>query len=260
MLGCKPVSTPMESVNSTKQQTGKALTDILSYQKLVGKLIYLSHTRPDICYSVSYVSQFMHSPTDIHLQAVMRILRYLKGSPGQGLFFKKTNCRDIQVFTDADWGGSKRDMRSTSGYGTFLWGNLVTWRSKKQAVVARSSAEAELRALALGICEGLWIKRVLKDLHQDLAVSKIKAFCDNISAIHMAENPVHHDKTKHVEIDRHFIREKLEEQSLSIEHIPSTEQIADIYTKAVTPGLFHRLLTKLGCTNVYIKLEEECRK
>lgn len=120
MLGCKSASTPMESVSASNLHTGKVISDVQSYQKLVGKLIYLSHTRPDICYAVSFVSQFMHSPTNIHLQAVMRILRYLKRSPGQGLFFGKHNCRDIQVYTDADWGGSKKDMRSTSGYSTFL--------------------------------------------------------------------------------------------------------------------------------------------
>lgn len=196
----------------------------LSYQRLVGKLIYLSHTRPDICYAVSYVSQYMHSPTNCHLSAVMRILRYLKGAPGQGLFFKKTADKSISIFTDADWGGSKKDMRSTSGYATYLWGNLVTWRSKKQTVVARSSAEAELRALALGICEGLWIKRVLLDLGYIESIN-IRVYCDNMSAINMAENPMHHDKSKHVEIDRHFIKEKIEDKTISIQYIPSCEQV-----------------------------------
>lgn len=259
MLGCKPVSTPLEHGITTKDHSNEAvLSDIHSYQKLVGKLIYLSHTRPDICFAVSYVNQFMHSPTNFHLQVVMRILRYLKGAPGQGLFFGRHDCRDIKVYTDADWGGSKRDMRSTSGYCTYLWGNLITWRSKKQTVVARSSAEAELRALALGVCEGLWIKRVLKDLQQLDSSLQINAFCDNISAIHMAENPVHHDKTKHVEIDRHFIREKLEDLTLSIQHISSSEQVADILTKSLSPGIFHKLLSKLGCSNVYTKLEGGC--
>lgn len=139
-------------------------------------------------------------------------------------------------------------MRSTSGYITFLGGNLVTWRSKKQTVVAHSSAEAELRALALGLCEGLWIKSVLKDLHQLNSDLTINVYCDNVSAIHMAENPVHHDKMKHVEIDRHFIREKMEYQTLIIKHIYSSD----------SPGLFHKLLSKLGCTNIYVKLEGGC--
>lgn len=261
MAGCKPATAPLEVGKYSNTLSGTQLTDIASYQKLVGKLIYLSHTRLDICYSVSYVSQFMHAPTTDHLQTVMRILRYLKGALGQGLFFGKHKDRSIRVFTDADWGGSKGDMRSTSGYGTFVWGNLTIWRSKKQAVVARSSVEAELRALTLGICEGLWIKRVLKDLHLEtinpfISVdSPIFTYCDNISAIHMVENPIHHDKTKHVEIDRHFIREKLEDKTLYLKHVSSAEQVADILTKPVSPTIFRRLLSKLGCTNIYAKLE-----
>lgn len=149
-------------------------------------------------------------------------------------------------------------MRFTSGYCTFLWGNLVTWRSKKQTVVARSSAEAELRALALRLCEGLWIKRVLSDIHQLDTSLQIKAYCDNVYAIHMAKNPIHHDKTKHVEIDRHFISERLEDQTLKLEHVSSSEQVADVLTKPVVPGLFHNLLSKLGCSNIYTKLEGEC--
>lgn len=131
MLGCKRASTHLDSSCTSENNVGTVLADIHSYQKLVGKLIYLSHTRPDICYSVSYVSQFMHSPTDVHFKAVIRILRYLKGAPGQGLFFRKQADRTVNVYTDADWGGSKKDMRSTLGYCSYVWGNLVAWRSKK---------------------------------------------------------------------------------------------------------------------------------
>ena len=156
MLGCKPSETPIEAGKKIGD-AGKPV-DKDRYQRLVGKLIYLSHTRPDIAFAVSVVSQHMHSPKEAHLEASYRILRYLKGSPGKGLFFKKSEKRQIEVFTDADWAGSIEDRRSTTGYCTFVWGNLVTWRSKKQNVVARSSAEAEFRAVAQGICEGLWLK------------------------------------------------------------------------------------------------------
>lgn len=126
-------------------------------------------------------------------------------------------------------------------------------------VVARSSAEAELRTLSLGVCEGIWITRVLKDLYQNTTGTPIQVFCDNVSAIHMAENPIHHDKTKHVQIDRHFIREKFEDKSLCIWHISTSRQIADIFTKSVAPGIFHNLVSNLGCYNMYTKLERECR-
>lgn len=161
------------------------------------------------------------------------------------------------MFTDADWGGSRTDMRSTTGYGTFLWGNLITWRSKKQHVVSRSSAEAELRALALGLCEGLWVRRVLNDLGVHITLP-IQLYCDNISAIHMIENPIQHDKSKHIEIDRHFIREKIEAKVIQILHVSSQQQVADIFTKAVSIKIFYNLLSKLGCINLYTKLERAC--
>ena len=164
MLGCKPIDTPMDSQKKLGIEKESTPVDRGRYQRLVGRLIYLSHTRPDIGFAVSAVSQFMHSPTEEHMEAVYRILRYLKMTPGKGLFFRKTENRDTEVYSDADWAGNIIDRRSTSGYCSFVWGNLVTWRSKKQSVVARSSAEAEYRALAQGICEGIWIKRVLSEL------------------------------------------------------------------------------------------------
>ena len=153
MLGCKPADTLMDTNVKLDSKKASKLIDKGRFQRLVGKLIYLSHTRPDISFAVSYVSQFMHAPTEEHMNAVTQVLRYLKGSPGRGLFFKKTLNRSIEAYTDADWAGSVTDRRSTSGYCSFVWGNLVTWRSKKQTVVARSSAEAELRSLAHGFCE-----------------------------------------------------------------------------------------------------------
>jgi hypothetical protein len=220
------------------------------YQRLVGKLIYLSHTRPDISFAVSTVSQFMNCPTEEHMEALYRILRYLKMTPGQGLFFQKSTSREIEIFTDADWAGSVTDRRSTSGYCTFVWGNLVTWRSKKQPVVSRSSAEAEFRALSQGICEGIWIKRVLHEIGI-LNSNPIKVLCDNQSAISIAKNPVHHDRTKHVEIDRHFIKENIENGTISLQYTPTSQQTADILTKAVPRKTFENLTSKLGLLNIY---------
>nr|CAN82240.1 hypothetical protein VITISV_044199 [Vitis vinifera] len=194
MLGCKPIDTLMDSQKKLGIEKESTPVDKGRYQRLVGRLIYLSHTRPDIDFVVSTVSQFMHSPIEEHMEAVYRILRYLKMTPGKGLFFRKTENRDIEVYSDADWAGNIIDRRSTSGYCSFVWGNLVTWRSKKQSVVARSSAKAEYRALAQGICEGIWIKRVLSELGQTSS-SPILMMCDNQAAISIAKNPVHHDRT-----------------------------------------------------------------
>jgi hypothetical protein len=143
MLECKPADTPIIQNNRLNEYPDQAPTDKGRYQRLVGKLIYLSHTRPDIAYAVSVVSQFMHNPSEDHIDAVIRILRYLKGSPGKGLMFSRNSHLKIKGYTDADWVGSISDRKSTSGYFMFVGGNLVTWRSKKQKVVALSSAEAE---------------------------------------------------------------------------------------------------------------------
>ena len=175
------------------------------YQRLWGKLIYLSHTRPDIAYPVSVISQFMHEPRQPHLNAVYRILHYLKGCPGKGILFRRGSKLTIEAFTDADYVGSIVDRRSTSGYCMFLGGNLVTWRSKKQNVVARSFAEAKFRALAQGLCEMLWLRIILTDLKVNWEEPMVLN-CDNKSTTSIAHNPVQHDRTKLVEIDRHFIK------------------------------------------------------
>ncbi|RVW45092.1 Retrovirus-related Pol polyprotein from transposon TNT 1-94 [Vitis vinifera] len=220
MLGCKPAETPMDTTVKLEESDGSAPVDKGRYQRLVGKLIYLSHTRPDIGFSVSVVSQFMNNPTEKHMTAVIRILRYLKMTPGKGLFFQRTTKKEIEIFSDVDWAGSVTDRRSTSGYCSFVWGNLVTWRSKKQSVVARSSAEAEFRAMAQ-------------------------------AAISIAKNPVHHDRTKHVEIDRHFIKEKIEEGVFKVSYTPTNCQTADILTKALARVNFEDLTGKLGMINIY---------
>ncbi|RVW86427.1 Retrovirus-related Pol polyprotein from transposon TNT 1-94 [Vitis vinifera] len=183
MLSCKPIETPIEQGGKGKSFDEESV-DKGRYQRLVGKLIYLSHTRPDIAFAVS------------------------QEKPGERTFFGKNEDRMVEVFTDPDWAGSVIDRKSTSGYCTQLWGNLVTWRSEKQSVVARSSAEAEYRAMAHGICEAIWIKQLLEELKISYEFP-MQLYCDNKATICIAHNPVRHDRTKHVEVDRHFITEKL---------------------------------------------------
>jgi hypothetical protein len=159
---------------------------------LVGKLIYLAHTRPDISYAVSVVSRYMHDPRVSHHEVVYQFLRYHKGCPGKGVLFSKKRHRRIEVYTDTDWAGCLDDRKSTSGYCGFVGGNLVSWRSKKQNVVARSTAEAEYRAMAHDVSEGLWLRRLLLEL--GLFEDKpIMLYCDNKAAINIANNPVQHD-------------------------------------------------------------------
>jgi Reverse transcriptase (RNA-dependent DNA polymerase) len=162
-LGCKPAKTPININAKLNSQDGETLEDINQYQRLVGKLIYLTVTRPDISFAVSLVSQFMHAPKTPHLDAINRILRYLKGTPGKGIWMKNNGTNDLYGYSDADWTGSF-DRKSTTGFCTFVGGNLVTWKSKKQNVVAQSSAEVEYQAMASTASELTWIKQLLVDL------------------------------------------------------------------------------------------------
>lgn len=249
MSACKPVDTPIDPNKKLGVVKDGTPVNVEQYQILVGRLIYLAHTRPDIAFAVSLVSQFMHCSYEEHLKAAYRILRYLKSCPGKGLLFKKSDSRSVESFTDADWGGSF-DGKSTSRYCTYVWGNLVTWRSKKKNVVARSTAEAEFRSMENGICELLWIKRVLEDLKKGIKLP-MKLFCDSKAAISISQNPVQHDRTKHVEIDRHFIKEKLEAGVICIPFVTSKEQTPDILTKGLFRPSFEFLVSKLGMYDIY---------
>lgn len=211
--------------------------DKVQYQKLIGKLLYLSHTRPDIGFAVGMLSRFMQKPRETHWKVAHRVLAYLKGTPGQGILLKRGGGLGIEVYTDADFAGSIVDRKSTTGYCTFIGGSLVTWRSKKQGVVARSSAEAEFRALAKGICEGIWIRSILSDLTGSPSIP-IVMHCDNKPAIAIAHDPVRHEETKHWEVDRHFIKEKIDLKVIRVVYVHTSEQVADILTKGLPGGLY----------------------
>jgi hypothetical protein len=214
MLECRPASTLIEQNHGLIADSGDPV-DKGRYQRLVGRLIYLSHTRPDIAYAVSIVSRYMHDPRSGHLDVVNRILRYLKGCPGKGILFSNHGHLRVEGYTDADWAGCLDDRRSTSGYCMFVGGNLVSWRSKKQSVVARSTAEAEFRAMASALCELMWLKILLAELRlwDD---TPLQLYCDNQATINLINNPVYHDRTKHVGIDRHFIKEKLDDRHFKL--------------------------------------------
>jgi Reverse transcriptase (RNA-dependent DNA polymerase) len=244
MLDCKPVDTPTKHNIKLGEFFNQTPVNKEVYQRLVGRLIYLSHTRSDIAYAVSIVSQFMHAPSEQHMEAVLWILRYLKGALGRGIFFRKNEHLRVEGYTDSDWAGDVIDRKSTSGYFTFVGGNLMTWRSKKQKVVALSSAEAEFRDIAKGLQELLWLRRVMGDLGFE-PKEAMNLFCDNKSAITISQNPIQHDRTKHIEVDRHFIRQNLEEEVIRLPHVRTEEQLAYILTKGVSSTIFHQTLRKL---------------
>ena len=218
------------------------------YQRLEGRLIYLAHTQPNITYSVSVISQFMHDPRAVHQQVVYRVLRYLKAYQGKGILVKRNSKIKCSVYTNADYVGSPVDRRSTTGYCTFVGGNLVSW-SKKQSVVARSSAKEEFRAMAVGVCK-LWVKIILEDLKFSWS-GHMRLHCDNKSAISIAHNLVQRDQTKRIEIHRHFIKEKLESGLICTPYVPTGHQLADVLTKGLSSDVFHDNISKLGMEDLY---------
>ncbi|GJR59853.1 putative RNA-directed DNA polymerase [Tanacetum coccineum] len=214
MLACKPYSTPVEANPENKKVISKfgddeALTGITHYQKLVGKIIYLTMTRPDISYAVHCLSQVMHSPMKSHLRLALRVLRYLKREHGLGITFRKSNNVDLKVFFDSDWAKCKVTRRYVTRYCVFMENSLVSWKSKKRVMVSRSSSEAEYRAMCNVCCKVMWIKKVLTDLHVDISLP-VEMNCDNSSAIQISANPILHERSKHFEIDLYFLREKVE--------------------------------------------------
>lgn len=249
MLGCRPALYPIDQRRKLGKDAGNSV-DKERYQRLVGRLIYLNHTRPDISFAVSVVSRYMHDPRKDHLDAVYQILRYLKGTPGKGLLFRNNGHTSIEAFCDSDWASCIDDRRSTSGYCIFVGGNLVSWKSKKQSVVARSTAEAEYRAMALGVAELLWVKSLLEELRMDWG-SHMRLWCDSNSAISIANNPVQHDRTKHIEIDRFFIKEKIDSGMLKLSHVSTEDQIADCLTKALNPIALTTLCNKMGLVDIF---------
>ncbi|RVW81800.1 Retrovirus-related Pol polyprotein from transposon RE1 [Vitis vinifera] len=249
-IGCKPVSTPMDP----NHKLGEAKEEPVVIKEctkgwLVGSYTLLTLGQ-NIAYSVSVISQFMHDPREPHLQAAYKVLHYLKGNPEKEILFKKNNTLALEAYTDADYASSLVDQRSTTGYCTFLGGNLVTWRSKKQNVVARSSAKSKFRVIAQGLCELLWLKIILDDLRIKWD-GPMKLYCDNKSAINIAHNPIQYDRTKPIEIDRHFIEEKLEEGIVCMSYVPSEHQLANILTKGLNSSMFHDLVFKLGMEDIY---------
>ncbi|RVW36316.1 Retrovirus-related Pol polyprotein from transposon RE1 [Vitis vinifera] len=224
MSGCQHVDTPIEEGLKLCVEPNQVSTDKGRYQRLVRRLMYLAHTRPDLTYALSVVSQYMHNPREQHMNAVMCILRYLKNAPRKEILFAKNV-----------------DHQS---------GNLVTWKSKKQNVVAHSSVEAEFWGRALGLCEALWLRLLLQDLGY-LFRQLIRLFYDNKVACDIAHNPIQHDHTKHVEVDIFFIKKKLDDKIVELPKIRSEDQLTDILTKAVSSRVFSKFLDKLGMCDIY---------
>ena len=204
----KYVDTPMDPNTKLLPIQGELIYDLEQSRRLVGKLNYLTVTHPNISFAFNVVSQFLNYPCEDHRNAVIRILKYIKGSFGKGFLYGSNNHKRVVCYSDADWARSLSDKRYTSGYCVSIGGNLILWKSKKQSVVARSSAEAEYRAMGLASYELVQLKQLLRELQFGDA-TQVTLVSDNQVVIHISSNPVFHESTKHIEIDCHFIREKI---------------------------------------------------
>jgi histone deacetylase 1/2 len=254
LLKCKPVTTPMSATTKLFQLDSPLLgsDDATDYRSIVGGLQYLTMTRPDISFSVNRVCQFLHSPTEEHLAAVKRILRFVKHTIGHGLLLRPSTSPAISAFSDADWAGDVDDRRSTGGFAVFYGGNLVAWSARKQATVSRSSTEAEYKAVANATAEVIWIEALLKELGVRQRSPPV-LWCDNIGATYLSTNPVFHARTKHIEIDFHFVRERVARKLLQVRFVSSKDQLADIFTKPLPLPLFDECKRNLNMSLVEIE-------
>eukprot|EP00253_Pinus_taeda_P004507 PITA_04507 len=214
---CKPATTPMEPGLKRSAQSSSLPVDETLFRQLVGSLIYLTATRPDISFAVSYISCFISNPI-------------------------------LSGYTDSDWAGSIDDRKSTTGYVFSLGSGAVTWTSKKQQAVALSSTKAEYRGAVKASCEAVWLRRMLADMHVS-QTGPTSLFCDNQRVLKLAKNLVFHERTKHVETHCHYIRQLVEDGSVQLRYVPTTEQLADIFTKPLDPDKFVKFRGSIGVVN-----------
>jgi histone deacetylase 1/2 len=252
MSQCKPIETPLAASEKISVTDGEKLgpQDATQYRSIVGALQYLTLTRPDLSFAVNKVCQFLHSPSLVHWGLVKRILRYVKGTIELGLRINKCTSTLISGFADADWAGCPDDRRSTGGLAVFLGSNLISWSARKQPTVSRSSTEAEYKALANVTAEVMWVRKLLDELgikHPPAA----RLWCDNLGATYLSSNPVFHARTKHIEIDFHFVREQVARKLLDVRFIHTGDQLADGFTKALPIRAFQKFKDNL---NLYKRL------
>ncbi|KAJ9542631.1 hypothetical protein OSB04_029137 [Centaurea solstitialis] len=247
LTSCTPMKTPMAPPLSLEKDSKGKPVDVTLYRGMIGSLLYLTASRPDIMYSTCLCACYQAEPKESHLTAVKRIFRYLKGTPNLGLWYSKDSGFDLTAYSDSDFVGCKIDRKSTTGGCHLLGGKLVSWTSKKQNSVSTSTAEAEYVASGICCAQVLWLRNQLQDY--DIQHSKIPIYCDNNSAIAIANNPVLHSKTKHIEVRYHFIRDHVMNGDIELHFVPTEYQLAELFTKPVDVTRFNMLISELGMLN-----------
>jgi hypothetical protein len=254
MTGCKPISIPLEQNVKLSADEGDFVEDTTMYRRIVGSLIYMTITRPYLSYAVGVVNQFMQTPRKPHLDAVRHILRYIKHTLQCGIFYEAKSQLQIHGYMDVDWADNVSDRRSTSGFMFSFGSGAVSWSSKKQPTVALSSTKAEHRGAAIAACEVVWLQKLLSDLGQSVD-APVVIYCDNISSILLANNPIYHARTKHIEVHYHFIREKILAKEIDLIHVSTEDQVADIFTKALSIDKLRKFRKMFGVLEVNLSLK-----
>ncbi|KAJ9542522.1 hypothetical protein OSB04_029028 [Centaurea solstitialis] len=245
---CSPMKTPMAPPLKLDSDPNGNSVNITEYRGMIGSLLYLTASRPDIMFSTCLCARFQADPKESHLYAVKRIFRYLKGTPDLGLWYPKDSGFDLIGYSDSDFAGSKLDRKSTTGSCQLLGGKLVSWSSKKQHSVSTSTAEAEYVAAGSCCAQILWMKNQLQDYDQQF--TQVPILCDNSSAIAIANNPVLHSRSKHIDIRYHFIRDHISKGDIELHFIPTEYQLADLFTKPLDEARFNFLVGELGMINL----------
>ncbi|KAJ9545172.1 hypothetical protein OSB04_024879 [Centaurea solstitialis] len=237
-------TTPMASGTLIGADPKGKPVDLKAYRAIIGSLLYLTASRPDIMFATCFCARFQANPKESHMMAVKRVLRYLKGTPNHGLWYPKESGFELVAFSDADHGGCQLDRKSTSGHVQFLGDKLVSWGSKKQHCVSTSTAEAEYVAAASCCSQVLWMRTQLRDYGYNF--NHIPIYCDSKSAIAITCNPVQHTRTKHIDIRYHFIKDHVERGTIELYFVNTEYQLADLFTKPLDEKRFNFLISKLG--------------
>ncbi|XP_019197904.1 PREDICTED: uncharacterized protein LOC109191709 [Ipomoea nil] len=244
MESCKPLTTPMTTTTANSDDEFSPLEDPTVYRQLVGSLMYLLITRPDLSFAVNRLCQFMHNPKEDNRATLKHVLRYVQGTLTLGLRLTSSVALVVHAFFDSDWAGYSLDTKSTASYAVFLGPKLISWGSKKQRTVARSSTEAEYKALADVSAEVVWVHSLLQDLALACPTTLV-LWCDNLGATYLCSNPIFHARTKHVEVYYHFFRDKVASGFLKVNFVSTHDQLAGIFTKPLAVSRFTALRFKL---------------
>ncbi|GJV54631.1 putative RNA-directed DNA polymerase [Tanacetum coccineum] len=249
MEDCNGVKNPIVPGCKLVKDDHSGFVNATLYKQMVGCIMYLTATRPDLMFVVSLLSRYMEAPTEQHMAAMKRVLRYIKGTSSFGVCYKKNGSDQLVAFSDSDYAGDYDNRRSTSGYVCFLSGAAVAWSSKRQPIVTLSTTEAEFVAATTCACQVIWLRRILRHIGLLQEESTI-VVCDNMSTIRLSRNPVMHNRSKHIDVRYYFLRDLVIEGVIELKYCNTQAQIANLMTKPLKLDQFEKLRSRLGMREI----------